>query len=103
MVMFLHNPKGVDATQDGSLIELLIQKNRSGAQGTINLAWYPKCTTFVEHSIQGTISEPEKAEVAEDLQPISETALKNKAFVEETDVEEDEFQDIDDSDGDLEI
>lgn len=103
MVMFLHKPKGVDSTQDGSLIELLIQKNRAGAQGTINLAWYPKCTTFVEHPNQGTLLEPEKAEIPKDLQPVSETVLKNKAFVEEKDVENDEFMDIDDSDGDLEI
>ena len=104
MVMFLHKPKGIDSTQDGSLIELLIQKNRSGALGTINLAWYPTCTTFIEHPNQKTVSEQENTEPSNELKTISEADLKKKAFAEEDASGDNEFDDVvDTSDGDLEI
>ena len=102
MVMFLHKPKGVDSTQSGSLIELIIQKNRSGAQGTINLAWYPERTSFAEHPNQGPILEPEKTVDEKDLEPVANAPVKPQEFVEEDEVDDTDFDvENDNLDGDI--
>ena len=103
MVLFLHVPKGVDTTQDGAPVELIVGKNRRGKRGKVNLLMYSSTCNFVENPDQGdNVAKKDNAQT-QDLAPINEEELKKKLFVEENNVKDDEFSNDDTSDGDLEI
>ncbi|MDR2401344.1 MAG: replicative DNA helicase [Deferribacteraceae bacterium] len=51
-VLFIHRPnyytKEFDTSADGEAAEVIIGKNRTGPQGTVNLTYIPYCTKFQE-------------------------------------------------------
>lgn len=94
MVMMLHKPKGINPNDPGALIQLLIEKNRSGQNHcTINLAWYAKNTLFIEHPDQSDFKPKDNADKQEDLTPINDAVEPAQVFVQEENVKDTAFGD----------
>ena len=88
--MFLHRPSTTDRKEEGGLVELLIKKNRNGAQGDINLAWYPSITTFRQHANQEKNEDEEATATPAPQVQVVTTATSSNVEDEFEDTEENE-------------